>query len=469
MVFTSHIFLFYFLPAVLLIYYLIPGRRNEFLLLASYAFYGWWRPWFIGLMLAVTLINYLAGMVIATSEPRSPRARAALTLSVVGSLGLLGFFKYFVFAEENLNRLLAAFEIGTIPVVEVLLPIGISFYIFQSLSYTADVYRRVSPPVRSFWDFACYVSLFPQLIAGPIVRYNTIADQLVERRHTLEKFSSGAALFILGFAKKIVLANPMGEMADTVFAAEAPCAPDAWLGVTAYAFQIYFDFSGYSDMAIGLGRMLGFEFPRNFDAPYRAVSITDFWRRWHISLSSWLRDYLYVPLGGNRKGNLRTYANLMTTMLLGGLWHGASWTFVVWGGLHGLYLAAERWLKARLGDRAIWSRFSVQVLLAVVTYFLINITWVFFRAGDFATAWRMIVTMLTFVTDGEKVLPTVHVLETVITIGIMLVVHWYMRERRLDEEVRRMPVWLTGLVWGVMITLIIITQGGSDAFIYFQF
>ena len=381
MVFTSHIFLFYFLPTVLLIYYLLPGRRNEFLLLASYAFYGWWRPWFVGLMLAATLINYLAGQVITNSEPRSPRARAALTLSVVGSLGLLGFFKYFMFAEENLNRLLAAFEIGSIPVVEVLLPVGISFYIFQSLSYTADVYRRVSPPVRSFCDFACYVSLFPQLIAGPIVRYNTIADQLVERQHTLDKFSSGTALFILGFARKIMLANPMGEMADAVFAAEAPCTPDAWMGVTAYALQIYFDFSGYSDMAIGLGRMLGFEFPRNFNAPYRAVSITDFWRRWHISLSTFLRDYLYLPLGGNRKSVRRTYVNLAIVMLLGGLWHGANWTFIAWGAFHGALLIFERFL----GKRSLYA-FAPRPIQIAATFVLVLISWVFFRSNTIGDA-----------------------------------------------------------------------------------
>jgi alginate O-acetyltransferase complex protein AlgI len=381
MVFTSHIFLFYFLPTVLLIYYLVPGRRNLFLLLASYAFYGWWRPWFVCLMLAVTLINYLAGVVIAESEPRSPRARGALTLAVVGSLSLLGFFKYFMFAEENLNRLLACLEMGTLPVVEILLPVGISFYIFQSLSYTADVYRRVSPPVRSFWDFACYVSLFPQLIAGPIVRYNTIADQLVERRHTLDKFGSGTALFILGFAKKIMLANPMGEMADAVFAAEAPCAPDAWMGVTAYALQIYFDFSGYSDMAIGLGRMVGFEFPRNFDAPYRSVSITDFWRRWHISLSTFLRDYLYIPLGGNRKGTRRLYANLAIVMLLGGLWHGANWTFIAWGAFHGTLLIVERFI----GKQSLYA-FAPRPIQIAVTFALVLISWVFFRSNTIADA-----------------------------------------------------------------------------------
>jgi alginate O-acetyltransferase complex protein AlgI len=229
--------------------------------------------------------------------------------------------------------------------------------------------------VRSFTDFACFVSLFPQLIAGPIIRYNTIAQQLVSRTHSLEKFSSGVGLFVLGFAKKVLLANTMGQVADPVFAAQDPTAVDAWFGVTAYAFQIYFDFAGYSDMAIGLGRMFGFEFPRNFNAPYRAASITEFWRRWHISLSTFLRDYLYFPLGGNRKGVRRTYVNLMIVMLLGGLWHGAAWTFVAWGALHGLLLALERW---RGEGRSVLPR----PVVVLRTFVLVLLTWVLFRSAN---------------------------------------------------------------------------------------
>ena len=225
-----------------------------------------------------------------------------VTCAIVVSLGTLGFFKYFLFFEANLNQVLAWFGAGTVRVLAITLPIGISFYTFHALSYTIDVYRGTAPPVRSFIDFACYIALFPQLVAGPIIRYNTVADQLVSRSHTWEKFASGVTLFILGFAKKILLANPMGRVADAAFDAQSLSTPDAWFGALAYAFQIYFDFSGYSDMAIGLGRMIGFEFLKNFDSPYQAESITDFWRRWHISLSTFLRDYLYIPLGGNRKG-----------------------------------------------------------------------------------------------------------------------------------------------------------------------
>ncbi|MCB9769264.1 MAG: MBOAT family protein [Candidatus Omnitrophica bacterium] len=381
MVFTSHIFLFYFLPFVLFVYYLLPRGRNFFLLCASYVFYGWWQPWFVFLMFFATWVNYLGGIAITRPGATGRSRKLALTLSVGVSLSLLGFFKYFMFLENNLNDLLALLGSENFSIYVVTLPIGISFYIFQSLSYSVDVYRGESPPVRSFFDFACYVALFPQLIAGPIVRYNTIADQLVERDHTVQKFSSGTALFILGFAKKILLANPMGEIADSVFAANSPATIDAWFGVTAYAFQIYFDFSGYSDMAIGLGRMFGFEFLRNFNAPYLADSITDFWRRWHISLSTFLRDYLYIPLGGNRKGTRRTYLNLAIVMLLGGLWHGASWVFVIWGAYHGALLCFERWR----GKESLYNSLPRPVRVAI-TFVLVLFSWVLFRSPDIQQA-----------------------------------------------------------------------------------
>ena len=374
MVFTSHIFLFYFLPLTLLVYYLLPRGHNLFLLAMSYVFYGWWNPWFVGLMFVATAINYACGRVIAREPAGTLRRKQALIASAVASLGLLGFFKYFMFAENNLNALLAVFGADALPLIRITLPVGISFFIFQSLSYTIDVYRGDSPPVRSFSDFACFVALFPQLIAGPIVRYNTIATQLVVREHTLDRFASGSALFMLGFAKKILLANAMGGAADAVFAAGAPGTLDAWFGIAAYAFQIYFDFSAYSDMAIGLGRMFGFEFPRNFNAPYLAESITDFWRRWHISLSTFLRDYLYIPLGGNRRGEGRTYANLATVMLLGGLWHGASWNFVLWGAFHGAFLALERKLGGGLFARA------PRPFRIGGTFVLVLFSWVLFRA-----------------------------------------------------------------------------------------
>lgn len=388
MVFTSHVFIFYFLPIVLLLYYGLPYQRNLQLLVASYIFYGWWDPWFLLLMLFATTVNYFCGLVIAGAGANRRRATAGVVVSVVTSLVLLGFFKYFTFAEENLNHLLTLFGAGSLPVWKIALPIGISFYIFHNISYTVDVYRGTAPPVRSFRDFACFIALFPQLVAGPILRYNVIAGQLVDRTHSLEKFSSGISLFILGFAKKILLANSIAPMADAAFAAHSPGVMEAWVGVIAYAFQIYFDFSGYSDMAIGLGRMVGFEFPRNFDGPYLSESITEFWRRWHISLSTFLRDYLYIPLGGNRVSARRNYFNLTLVMLLGGLWHGAAWTFVAWGAFHGLMLAFER----MMGKKSLYAAFPRPMRIGI-TFVLVLISWVLFRSETLSGAMMYLGTM----------------------------------------------------------------------------
>jgi alginate O-acetyltransferase complex protein AlgI len=381
LVFTTHIFLFYFLPAVLLIYYLLPRHRNAFLTISSYVFYGWWEPWFVLLMMFSTVLDYVCGGIIGAPESSAARRRAALLAAICGDLGLLAFFKYYTFTAENLNRLLALFGPSSLPLLHVVLPIGISFYTFESMSYTIDVYRGIVKPARTFSDLSCFVSLFPHLVAGPIVRYNILAEQIAFRDHTLEKFTCGVALFILGFAKKILLANPMGSMADAAFSAAAPLPLDAWVGVIAYAFQIYYDFSGYSDMAIGLGRMFGFVIPKNFASPYLADSITDFWRRWHISLSTWLRDYLYVPLGGNRLGPRRTYLNLALVMLLGGLWHGANWTFVAWGAYHGTLLAFERWCGKRTAYA--WMPRWAQV---GITFVLVLISWVLFRSPSLGHA-----------------------------------------------------------------------------------
>jgi alginate O-acetyltransferase complex protein AlgI len=340
------------------------------------------------------------------------------------------------------------------------------------MAYSLDVYLRRAEPAKSFLDFALFVTFFPQLVAGPIVRPTHLLPQFAEPRvATPKQLYWGLGLITIGLFQKIVVADGLLAMSvDSVFGAKEMLHPlDAWLGTLAFSGQIFSDFAGYSTTAIGVALTLGFGLPDNFRFPYAAIGFSDFWRRWHISLSTWLRDYLYIPLGGNRKGNLRTYANLLTTMLLGGLWHGASWTFVVWGGLHGLYLAAERWLKARFGGGTLWGTLGGKIFLAVLTYLLVNITWVFFRAGDFETAWRMIVTMLTFRTEGEKVLYTVEIIQIVATIGVMLAIHWRMRDRKLHEVIERLPGWFVGVAWGVLLTLIIITQGGSDAFIYFQF
>jgi alginate O-acetyltransferase complex protein AlgI len=406
LVFSSHIFLHYFLPTVLLVYFSLPwvlqiipkfekGHitqwQNAWLLVASLVFFGWWSWRYVPLMLCVTGVNYLAGAWIAKPTASQKSRRMALVIAVITSLANLSVFKYFGFFQTNLNGVLANLEFPEFALWEFVLPLGISFYTFQAITYTVDVYRGDAKPAESLTDFFCYIAFFPQLVAGPIIRYQTIADQLKDRRHSTDLFASGVQLFILGLAKKVLLANPWGRVADLAFSANSLNSVDAWFGAVAYAFQLYFDFSGYSDMAVGLARMFGFHFPRNFDAPYRATSITDFWRRWHISLSTFLRDYLYKPLGGNRRGSTRTYANLLVVMVLGGLWHGAGWTFVVWGAYHGLLLAFER---SPFGKKSLDA--CPKVLRILVTLVLVMIGWVVFRAASLPDAIHYLSVMFSF-------------------------------------------------------------------------
>ena len=415
MVFSSHLFVFVFLPLALGLYYALPRRaRHGALALLSYLFYGWTNPAFCLLLLTSTLVDYLCGLALTGHRPwrdageppllarggaRSRLQRAALAISIATNLSLLGFFKYFDFAVENWNWLAAALGIPEAAITTALgvaLPLGISFYTFQSMSYTIDVYRGDARALGSSVDFACYVSMFPQLVAGPIIRFSEIADQLRARSHTLAKLARGAALLAVGLAKKVLLANPCGKVADTVFDASWASPLDAWTGLVAYAFQIYFDFSAYSDMAIGLGLMLGFAFPRNFDSPYRADSIADFWRRWHLSLSTFLRDYLFLPLAwatGRRLARLDlparreehlTYAvAALVTMGLAGLWHGAAWNFVAWGTLHGLLLVGERVLGRRSPLRR-----APRPLRVGATFAVVLLAWVLFRAADLPAALR---------------------------------------------------------------------------------
>lgn len=328
MLFSSNVFLFAFLPAVLLTYYLCPRPlRNPVLLLFSLFFYGWGEPVYLFLMIGDILLNYLCGRWIERSIEKGKRGTTALVTGVVLNLLLLGYFKY------------AGFFFGSW-IRQVPLPIGISFYIFQSMSYLIDVYRREAPVQRNVLTFGTYVALFPQLIAGPIVRYTDVARMLQSRRENLPQFASGVRLFIVGLSKKVLLANPMGNLWNLLQVREGTLT--AWMGLLAYTMQIYFDFSGYSDMAIGLGRMFGFEFLENFNYPYISASVTEFWRRWHISLSTWFKEYVYIPLGGNRKGLARQIVNILIVWLLTGLWHGASWNFVLWGGYYAVLLILEK-------------------------------------------------------------------------------------------------------------------------------
>ena len=473
MVFSSHIFVYYFLPIALISYYLLPRRVKHFgLTLFSYIFYGWANPLFAPLMFASTLIDYTCGRIISGSA--SPRnCKLAVTVSICSNLSLLGFFKYFNFGIANINAMMGWLGLPIWEgVLHVTLPLGISFYTFQSMSYTIDVYRGDAKAIRNFIDFACYVSMFPQLVAGPIVRFSEIADQLQHRVHTLQKFARGIAFFSLGMAKKVLIANPCGKCADTVFDVGVVGTLEAWYGVVAYAFQIYFDFSGYSDMAIGLGLMLGFTFAKNFDSPYRAESITEFWRRWHISLSSWLRDYLYIPLGGNRRGTARTYVNLALVMLLGGLWHGASWNFVIWGGIHGGMLALER----RRGKASFYGSIP-KPLRVSATFLLVLIAWVFFRINElpYAITYLQCLFGRGWVAQSVQIQPSTDLIAGILyqpyyllVMGIACIVVWCF------PQTWDWTQQLTSLKIGICLTLLwlslaVLATQAYNPFIYFIF
>ncbi len=377
MVFSSPLFLFLFLPVVLGLYLVCPGRlRNGLLLAASLSFYAWGEPKLVAVMIVSIVMNWALVLPMNPSRPRA--SGMLLALAVAGNLGLLGFYKYGHFLVENLNPLLTLLGQPSWEWAPRKLPIGISFYTFQALSYVIDAYRGDVPVQRSPLRMALYITLFPQLIAGPIVRYINVAAQMESRRVTLSGFASGVQRFVLGLGKKVLVANALATVADAVFEIpNAELGPGvAWLGIVCYALQVYFDFSGYSDMAIGLGRMFGFEFLENFNYPYIARSISDFWRRWHISLSTWFRDYLYVPLGGSRCATWRVYTNLMIVFVLCGLWHGASWNFVAWGAFHGVFLIAER---AGGGKRLARWPATLQHLYVLLTV-VVGLT--IFRAAD---------------------------------------------------------------------------------------
>ncbi len=398
MVFSSTTFLFLFLPLVLFCYVIFGAKsRNIVLLVASLFFYAWGESFFLLLMLVSICCNYCFGLLIDKNRGNDKQKKAVLIFAITTNLGLLGFFKYSNFLVKNLNIILQNLSFSPIELAPVHLPIGISFFTFQALSYVVDVYRNDSPVQKNFINIALYISIFPQLIAGPIVRYHDVAKQITERHVSLRDFSAGTQRFILGLGKKVLIANTLGRTADYLFS----LPPDqlsfylAWLGAIAYTLQIYYDFSGYSDMAIGLGRMFGFRFMENFNYPYISKSIREFWRRWHISLSSWFRDYLYIPLGGNRKGAFRTYLHLLTVFFLCGLWHGASWTFVVWGLYHGTFLILERVSYGARILRAIPSFIRYCYVLVVVI-----VGWVIFRAETFSHAVGYLKAMTSFSTPS---------------------------------------------------------------------
>lgn len=374
MVFSSLVFLFAYLPITLLIYYLVPRQgRNIFLFIINLVFYGWGEPKLVLLMVFNIFFNYMGGWLVDKYRQDAKKKKLFLILTCILDIGILAVFKYTGMITETLNLL----PFLNIPTLQISLPIGISFYTFQTMSYVIDVYRDDAPVSKNFINFGTYVALFPQLIAGPIVRYKDVAYQLSHRQETLEQFTTGVKLFMVGLGKKVLIANQMGNLTNSIFATtDENGVLGTWVGIIAYSFQIYFDFSGYSDMACGLGNMLGFEFLKNFNYPYISKSITEFWRRWHISLSTWFREYVYIPLGGNRKGTKRQIINLLIVWGLTGLWHGASWNFLLWGLYFGLLLILEKFVLKKLLDRL------PSVIQHIYTLFIVAIGWGIFYFTD---------------------------------------------------------------------------------------
>ena len=388
MVFSSLVFMFAYLPITLLAYYLVPRQgRNIFLFIVNLIFYGWGEPKLVLLMVFNIFFNYIGGWLVDKYRADAKKKKLFLILTCVLDIGILAVFKYTGMITETLNML----PFLNIPELQISLPIGISFYTFQTMSYVIDVYRDDAPVSKNFINFGTYVALFPQLIAGPIVRYRDVAEQLVNRRETLEMFTKGVKLFMVGLAKKVIIANTMGTLTTNIFATtDENGVVGTWVGMIAYTFQIYFDFSGYSDMACGLGNMMGFEFLKNFNYPYIAKSITDFWRRWHISLSTWFKEYVYIPLGGNRKGVKRQILNLLIVWVLTGLWHGAAYNFVLWGLYYGLLLILEKFVLKKFLDRL------PSFVQHIYTLFIIIIGWGLFYFTDVGQLGEFMVDLFNF-------------------------------------------------------------------------
>lgn len=496
MVFSSVTFLCLFLPIVLGIYHLLflpitLGSRkliwfrlcNLFLLLSSLLFYFWGENWRVLIFIGTTLVDFVTALLIFRDlNPDGTRTsfqKSVLTFSICCNLVVLVYFKYFNFGVETLNAIFSGFDPTAAPgkaMAQIVLPLGISFFTFHSMSYTIDVYRGHVKPTRSFIDYACYVLMFPQLVAGPIVRFSYVAESLTGRLITTSYFASGVARFALGLAKKVLVANTVAVAADKIFALPAASLTPAvaWLGAVTYTIQIYFDFSGYSDMAIGLGRMLGFELPQNFDFPYIASSVRDFWRRWHISLSTWFQDYVYIPLGGSHVSSVRTYRNLLTVFLLCGLWHGAKWTFVVWGLYHGLFLILER--TAVFGN--ILRRSGP--LAHAYTILVIVVGWVLFRADSFGQASAMLSAMAGFAGQGTPSYPIEWYLNGPVLPALFAGVLFSMPVvafcgQWLDGHLSRplVPVVAVARLAGVsalfVLCLMSLASGTYNPFIYFRF
>jgi alginate O-acetyltransferase complex protein AlgI len=477
MVFTSVIFLLLFLPIFMMAYHLAPEkRRNLVALSGSLIFYMWGAPLFFWLLLALLIGNF--HIVNQMDKSQMPKKRKSLLIaSLVINLGVLAYFKYANFFIENLNLLLEGIGLNAVLWMKIALPIGISFFTFQSITYTLDVYWKKHSPLEKSTDYLLYILLFPQLIAGPIIRFNTIAEEIKDRsqNYTSDYKLSGLYRFIIGLAKKVLIANQIGDQVDVIFALDSPSPYFAWMGIIAYSMQIYFDFAGYSDMAIGLGKILGFNFPENFRSPYTSKNITEFWRRWHITLGTFMRDYLYIPLGGSRADKIqRVYFNLIVVFLLSGLWHGASWNFVIWGAWHGLFLIFERAFLLKILNK-LPALFNL-----IYAYLVVLIGWVFFRADDLHSAKTYISTMFGL-RHPEALVPQMESLPPefysflcialffafigVVQFGKRLEEFFFSAQFTAKQYARLSPLYLTLLV----LSISYIASSDFNPFIYFRF
>lgn len=473
MVFSSIVFLLYFLPTFLITYHLVDKKYKNIIILAfSIFFYSWGAPRFIFVILATTFIDFhlVKWMSMTTNQMHR---RLMLTLSVSVNVGLLFYFKYSNFFIENINSLLSVFGAKEVQWTKLILPIGISFYTFETITYVVDVYRKVHAPLKKFWDYQLYIILFPKLIAGPIIRYHDLADQITDRsqNETIDNVLIGFFRFIIGLGKKVLIANQMGFQADLIFSMDLNSISTftAWMGILAYTFQIYFDFSGYSDMAIGIGKMIGFKFPENFNNPYVSRSITEFWRRWHISLGAWMKNYLYIPLGGNRVSKQRLYFNLWLVFLLSGLWHGAAWTFVIWGAYHGLFLVLERAGLSKFYDRI------GKLPSTLITFLIVMIGWVFFRIENITDAFIFIRKMFSF-ESGLAGQMSPEFFTFLVLAFIFAFFNYSSWGKKIQEQVyfndysnRRYYAFAAVSLILLVLSVSSITASGFNPFIYFRF
>jgi alginate O-acetyltransferase complex protein AlgI len=466
-IFASFEFLFLFLPIFFVVYYLTPQRlRNWPILILSWAFYAWWRVDFLALLVCVTIFTFLTSRMMVSSGLGSRAGKLWLQAGLIGNLAVLAYFKYANFSVNAFNGVLAVGDFNPIVWSDIVLPAGLSFYVLQSISYLVDVWRGTIPVSRSLLNYAAYKAMFSQLIAGPIVRYAQIADELKSRVHSLALFGMGARRFMVGFCMKVIIADTLSPLVDAIYKLPTPTLADSWTGAIAYTLQLYFDFAGYSAMAIGLALMIGFHFPENFNFPYLSGSIQAFWQRWHITLSSFLRDYLYISLGGNRQGPVRTYVNLFLTMLIGGFWHGANWTFLAWGAWQGGMLALHRFYRSRGGNMP-WIAGHILTLLAVV------LGWVVFRADNFTDALRIYTGMAGLrgigISDDLAWQLTPDRAWTIV-IGIA-VVYVPLIERRVAAAFGQVGsgLSLVGPFCGFLLAMVLLYSRAAVPFLYFQF